>query len=188
MFTLLIEQTSNQLYRLARSNLTLYLDIFIYIICSTILTKCFTSFLLNIYFIQNPSLFVETLEDIISKPNLFIAGRVGLKEISTTKPKIYEILFKRLLVYEKSLNINTQNFMGMRDQRIQRDVLKRKAVFIVNTMQAQVLKNVNPFEPIMDSPKKYNLLLRFSFVTKNAQNFTQIYRMYAFMNYFDLAN
>ena len=146
----------------------------------TILTKCLTSLLINTYFIQNPSLTVETLEDIISKPDLFIAGRNGLKEISTTKPKIYEILFKRLLDYEKSLNISTDNFAGYTDKRIIKDVIKRKAVFMVNSVHAQLLKNINPFDPIMKSPNKYNLLFRFCFVPKTAQNYTKIYKKYAF--------
>ena len=149
-------------------------------LCSTVLTKCFTGLLLNTYFMKKPSLTVDTFEDIDSNPGLSIAGRVGLRELKFLKPDLYLTLNQRLIEYENRLNVNTNSYNDIVNRDIVRDIIDRKAVLIVNSKQTNILKSLYPESNLMESETKYSLLHRFCYVTKNAPNFRLIYRKYEF--------
>ena len=162
-----------------KSNLIIKLNIVIYLVCLTILTKCFTSILLNTYFIKKETLTAETLQDIVDNPGLCVAGRRSLRYIQSIKPDIFEKLFDRVIDYENSLNINSdKNMNDLTSPFLWEDIINRKAVAIVDSNSAEIFKNFYPDSKIMESEYKYNHFFSFSYVTKNVRNFTEIYKMY----------
>ena len=74
------------------------------LLSTTVLTKCFTSLLLGTFFKTKPSLTVETLEDIVSNPEINVIGRNTINELKSFYPEIYENIHKRNIDYEKQLN------------------------------------------------------------------------------------
>ena len=162
-----------------KTNLINKLNIVIYLVCLTILTKCFTSILLNTYFIKKETLTAETLQDIVDNPGLCVAGRRGLRYIQSIKPEIFEKLFDRVVDYENSLNIITdKNPNDLTNPFLWEDIINRKAVAILGSRETEVLKNLYPDSKIIESKHKYNHFFSFSYVTKNVRNFTEIYKMY----------
>ena len=162
-----------------KTNLINKLNIVIYLVCLTILTKCFTSVLLNTYFIKKETLTAETFQDIIDKPGLGVAGRRGLRYIQSIKPEIFEKLFDKVVYYENSININTdKNPNDLLNPRLMEDIFNRKSVAIVSSREVEIIKNLYPYTKMMESEHKYNHIFSFSYVTKNVRNFTEIYKMY----------
>ena len=128
----------------------------------TIPTKCFTSVLRNTYFIKKETLTAETIQDIIDKPGLCVAGRRGLRYIQSIKPEIFEKLFHKVVDYENSLNINTdKNVNDLTNPFQWEDIIDRKAVAILGSSEAEVLKNLYPDSKIMESEYKYNHFFNF---------------------------
>ena len=99
LIKLMMEQSSNVLNKMRSINNWIFIVIFTWIFCSTILTKCFTGLLLKTYFLQKPSLTVNSLEDLVNKPNISVTGKYSLKLIKLFKPEFYEILIKKLEDY-----------------------------------------------------------------------------------------
>ena len=153
-----------------------YLTLFIWLICTTILAKCFTSLLLNTYFKSKPSLTVETVEDIANNPNLWVTGKRALLEIRSFKPKIYEILHKRLVEYESRYNISNTHFIDINAQ-VLNDIIERKAVQLMSTPEARTLKSLHPKINLMVSKYKYNLKMHFTYVSKSHPKSKQIFQM-----------
>ena len=139
----------------------------IWILCSQVLSLSFTSLLLRAYNTKSPSLTVETLEDIVSKPKLSIVGSRSVNEIKLYKPDIYESLISRVNQFEYKLGINEKaNARNLNNQSIIKDIVERKAVMIVATTIAQMIPNLNFKADLKASDTKYNSVIRYSYVSK----------------------
>ena len=174
---ILIDQASSMFNIMKENSLALYSVILIYILCASVLTKCFTSLLLNVYFIKIPSLTVETLEDIVFKPKLWVAGRPGLNEIKISKPDIYKALYNRIIEYENKLGINTESLMQVMNEQIAKDVANRKAVMLLFSNQVKFYQNYHPGLNLMGSSTKYNPVIRFIYVNNLTPNHKRIHFM-----------
>ena len=176
MVSIAFEQTTKINFKTSLIN---KLNLIIYLVCSTIFTKCFTSQLLKTYFVKKESLTAETFQDIIDNPDLYVAGRRGLRYIQSIKPEIFEKLFHRVIDYENSLNINSDKSLNdLLNSRLWEHISNGKAVAIVGSYEVQFFKNLYPDSKIMESEHKYNHFFSFTYVTKSVRNFTEIYRLY----------
>ena len=136
--------------------------LFLWLIGSTILSKCFTSVLLNVYTIKKPSLTVQALEDIVNNPNLLVAGDIGLKQLEPYRPDIFHALEMRVSSYQKRLNMKFDDKMAVIKDELIRDIISRKSVAIINTFATILLKLFYPEANLMESEQKYTQLFRYS--------------------------
>ena len=169
-------QSSSFLRDVAMNDKVVYSLLFIWILSSTILAKCFTSLLLNTYFIRKPSLTVETLEDIVSNPGLSVSGKRSLIQIKSFKPEIYDILNKRLKEYESGLGIDSgSNPNAVLGKRVIQDVLNRKTVLMLTNYDTIIIKNFHP--RLMESQHKAITTFEFSYISKHHKYYTKIYSL-----------
>ena len=173
-----VNQSSKAFKKISKKKRTACLVIMISMLCITSLTKCMTSSLLKTFFKVKPHLTVNTLEDIVDNPDLFVAGRHGLKELIRFKPQIFEKLENRIKKYEKSLDINSINMVNLGSPRLIRDVQEGRAVILTDTFVAKVLKLMHPSFDLMESNYKYNQNFFYSYVTKNHTKSHEIYKMF----------
>ena len=128
-----------------KTNLINKLNIVIYLMGLSILSKCFTSILLNTYFIKKETLTAETFQDIINNPDLYVAGRRGLRYIQSIKPEFFEKLFDRVIDYENSLNLNSDKGLEeLLNPFLWKDIINRKAIVIVDFSDVNIFKNLYP--------------------------------------------
>ena len=163
----LLTQSSHQLSKTTKIRFSSLMVLLIWILCSQVLSLSFTSLLLRAYNTKSPSLTVETLEDIVSKPKLSIVGSRSVNEIKLYKPDIYESLISRVNQFEYKLGINEKaNARNLNNQSIIKDIVERKAVMIVATTIAQMIPNLNFKADLKASDTKYNSVIRYSYVSK----------------------
>ena len=149
--------------------------LFVWLLCTTILSQCFTSVLLKVYTIKKPSLTVQTLEEIINNPNLLVAGYIGLKQLEPYRPDIFHALEERVLNYHDRLNISLDNRMSLTNEGLVKDIIERKSVAIIHTFGTDLLKLFYPESNLMESEQKYTQLFRYSLVSKNFFKNKEIY-------------
>ena len=155
-----------------------FIVIFVWIICSTILNKCFTSLLLRTFYITKPSLTVETLEDIASDSELKVIGRNGLNELQEINQQIYEIIYEKIDSYSQELGLLTQRLPDLvGTTQIFDDVQERKAVLMINSEMANLIKVFYPEINLMESEHKYNQQFFYTYVSKGIPNSEQIFQM-----------
>ena len=144
----------------------------------TVLTKCFTSLLLGTFFKTKPSLTVETLEDIVSNPEINVIGKDTIKELELFNTEIYEIIRKRNVDYEKQLNISEMEEAEINTlSKVIKDVYQRKTVIITNSLVSKSFKLLTHLIDLMESEHKYCQTFVYTFVSKSFPNYKQIYRM-----------
>ena len=164
---------SSNIYRSSIKMKTgLYVLLFIWLLFSTILSKCFTSVLLGTFFKIKPTLTVETLEDLVSNPGIKIIGRESLDHFMSTKPKVYEILRKRLFVTnsEKILKI-------LLTPEVMNDMINRKAVLLHDSHQRKAIQSLFPEINYKESEHKYNQQIIYTYVSKDNTNYEKIFQM-----------
>ena len=128
-----LQQSSTIFNKMRNYNNQVFMLLFNWILCSTILIKCFTGLLLNTYFIRNPTLTANTLEDIVYNPDISVAGKFSLAEIKSSRPELFEILKQKVIDYENKLGVNTlENANSIFNQKLINDVMNRKAVILVS--------------------------------------------------------
>ena len=151
--------------------------LFDWLICSTILSQCFTSVLLNVYFIKKPSLTVESLEDIMNNQHLLVAGYPSLKELEPIRPDVYHALKERTLNYHKNLD----NDLSLRDlpfnSGLLKDIVERKAVVLCHTFVVNFFKQSNQGLNLKESDQKFSQLFRYSLVSKYSPHHTKIQQL-----------
>ena len=148
------------------------------LLCITVLTKCFTSLLLGTFFKTKPSLTVETLEDIVSNPEINVIGRASLKELKVFNPGIYEIINKRNIDYEKQLNFTeVDESVIFQSSKMLKDVELSKTVVLINSLNAKSLKIYFHLNNLMESEHKYIQDFIYTYVSKTLSNYKQIHRM-----------
>ena len=149
-----------------------FLLLFIWLLFSSILTRCFTSVLLGTFFKTKPTLTVETIEDLVSNPDIKLWGRDSLNFFKLSKPKIYEILYKRLI------DKNSETFFKLSSKpEVINDIKQRKAVILAYGSRFDIIKcmyfNVN----LQVSRHKYNQQVYFTYISKEIANSKLIYQM-----------
>ena len=157
----------------------IYILLYIWIINTTILSKAFTSILLNTYYKLKPSLTVETLDDIINNPNLYIGGKTSAKQLQYRDSSVYKNIMKRVIDYENKMNINSDNRNRkiLLNIKIAKDIYDRKAILLLSTFWTNMVKSYFPGFNLMESKNKYDLLYGYSYISKNHPNSEQIYKM-----------
>ena len=170
---------SKRLYRIEINLFIIYILLYIWIINTSILSKAFTSILLNTYFNSKPSLTVETLDDIINNPNLYIGGKNGAKHILERNSSVYRNIWERVIDYEKKMNVNSdnQNQQNLLNNRIVKDIYDRKAILMLTTFWTNMFKSLYRGFNLMESQNKYDLRFGYSYISKNHPNSEQIYKM-----------
>ena len=147
----------------------------IWILCFTVLSICFNSLLLRIYFIKTPSLTVQTLEDIVANPGLSVAGSIGLKPVKKFNPEVYHSLEKRVKEYEQLLDIHEVKELAKPELIM--DVVERKAVVILGSYSTKIIQLFYPESNLKESNQKFNQLFKYSFVSKRYSKHKQMYRL-----------
>ena len=148
----------------------------IWILCTNIITKSFSSVFLNTYFKINPKLKYNTIEDLIENP-VSIAGSMSLSQMKTTKPLEFEILNKRVSEYENELGINTYLNRGWDNHVLSSDVENGKTVLLVITGMADVLKSLFLGENVKTSDNKYFPFFLNHFVHKRVKFANNIFKL-----------
>ena len=162
----LMSQSSHQLSITIKTKSSSLLILFIWILCSRILSLSFTSLMLRTFNTRSPSLTAETLEDIVSKRNLLVLGRRALNDINLYKPEIYDSLINRLKFYESKLGIvDNEDVRSLSKEPIIRDIVDRKAVLIVPTIFTVMIPSIFPGANLIASDTKYNSLIRYSYLS-----------------------
>ena len=151
--------------------------LFVWLICSTLLSKCFTSVLLNVYAIKKASLTVQTFEDIANNPDLLVAGYIGLKDLEPYRPDIFQALKDRVIDYHKRLKISLLDVKELVKKELIKDVISRKSVIITSSFTTEMLKLYYQDMNLMESEQKYSLLFRYSLVSKHFSKHKDIYNL-----------
>ena len=116
----------------------LLITIIILIFFTVIITKCFTSLLLNIYFklIKVPN--VESLEQLIDGHQNLIAclNRTfdNLKHFKVFEEKQIEILREKKEKYEQIVKMNMNELGSIHDERVFNDMVEGKIIISENTI------------------------------------------------------
>ena len=171
---IMMTQSSQQLSTTTKDRISSLLVLFLWILFSRVLSLSYNSLLLRTYNIRTRSLTVETLEDIVSKPELLVIGSRSVNEIKLYKPNIHKALINRVIKYESQLNIDVTNARSLSKESLIRDIVNRKAVMIVPTIHAIMVPRLNLKANIMASDTKYNSIIRFSYVSKGVHHFHRI--------------
>lgn len=151
--------------------LPLYILLFTWVLTASFITRAFQSILLNIYYKSKPELTVYTLEDIVDKPDLLIAGSEFLKNIEEIKPDIYKNIEPRVKSYEKEMDIDFKTTGAINSafysDQVVRDVINRKAVLLVNSYQRKLFKIIYQNHLLLESDVKYGQTFLYSTVNKS---------------------
>jgi len=154
--------------------ISIYILLFVWILGLNILNKAFISLLLKTYFKVKPTLTVETLDDIVSNPDLLIAGKDFMKEIKLFRPDIYDTLKNRILKYEKELNEkSSEDWLNI----LMKDVFNGKAVYLINSVTVEFNKHLYFDSNLISSPVKYCPNYIYYYVSKSYLHHKQIYRL-----------
>ena len=157
-------------------NKQLFMLLFIWILCSFILTKCFTGLLLKTYFIHKPSLAINTLEDIVKDHGISVTGKISLNLLKLIKPDIFDILIKRLVFYENKLGINTEmRPISFDNIHVIKDIMNRKAVILAPLNLAENFELIHP--NIKMAENKYFLQFVYWYVLKSHPRSKKIYQV-----------
>ena len=156
----------------------LLISLYSWIICSTILSLCFKSVLLRTYFDRKPLLTVHTLDDLVSKPELFISGRISVNEMKYFRPDLFDKWKDKVDTYEKTLGINTgKGGRNMMNERLIKDVIDRKTVLLTNTVSVRMLKWIYSDSSLKESDYKYIAIYRYSYVHKDCPHREAIFKV-----------
>ena len=142
----------------------------IWYLSATIMQMCFTSLLLGVYFLRKPSLTAESLEDLVENPNLLIGGYYSFKEIKDLEPDIYDKLEHRVRQYDTYLGYElyqSRPILYLMDHKLVKDIINRKAVFMVDSYFGGVFQRFYPGADLMLSQNKYAQHYSYFFATKN---------------------
>ena len=149
-----------------------------WIICSTILSLSFKSLLLRTYFERRPTLTVNTLDELISMPELSIAGRQSVNELKYLRPDLHKTLKDRVNRYETKMAINTRmSGKQLINEKLIKDMIERKAVFLTTTHSATLLKSIYTDSSLKESDNKYNAHYRYSYVHKECPHKEAIFNL-----------
>ena len=88
-------------------------------------------------------------------------------------------------MYHASLDISLNDIKNLANDRLVKDVIKGKAVIVLNSFGRIIIKLFYPNGRLRESQHKYNQMFRYSFVSRSAPYQDQIYQMLAklFQNY-----
>ena len=162
------------------SSISLYIIIFFWIITTSCITRSFKSILLNTYYKTKPSLTVNTLEELVNRPDLLISGSVNLNSIEKFKPEFYNELMQRAISYEKRIGIDYKTQEGtiaLFSKGIVEEVVNRRGVIITNTYNINMFKKMYPVYNLMASDVKYAQLFIYTVVHKNILHYARINRL-----------
>ena len=93
VFSSLTNQSSNRFSKLFNKSIehrnSVFVLIYIWIICSCFLTTIFTAVLLGSYSIENNQPFVESIDQFLENDEVMIVGRDALNSIKRLAPNLY---------------------------------------------------------------------------------------------------
>ena len=142
-------------------NKILMMLIIIWIIVSLLLTKSFSSVLLNTYFNPNTHLAVNSMQQIIESPDLSVAGIGSLNYLNASKPEEYLKLKPRVKEYEKQLirALHKKKFdphWVSQSEKALDLILSGRTVFLFQSHDSTVIKRMNPWLSLETAPDKYS--------------------------------
>jgi len=160
--------------------ISVYILLFVWILGLNILNKAFVSLLLKTFFKLKPTLTVETLDDIVSNPDLLIAGKDYIHEIKLFKPEIYDILERRITKYEEMLGIGGLFERPLEEilNILMKDIFNRRAVYLVRTIRVEIAKKLYFDLNLMSSPVKYCQRFEYYYISKSYLHYKPIHRLY----------
>ena len=164
-------------FRQANKVNSVWVLLFIWILFSTTLTTCFTCLLRSTYFWKNPTVLVDSLQDIINNPALSVAGMKGLREIDEIKPSIYRNLRKRFRDYKRKMRIHARRIDALAKPEVISDVNEGKAVLILDSNHANRIQKLYPNYRLKQSKRKYKQRFAFSYVTRGQSYSEPIFKM-----------
>jgi hypothetical protein len=142
--------------------------LFIWFISSTILSKSYSSLLLNVYFKPKSQQVVKTVEDIIANENLNLLGSVSLLLLQAIKPNEYEILSKRAINYENEVKQQIiKNKWTYYEARLLKDIINGKTVFFGNTYDSFKILSQYPDSGLIAAEDKYAPNFVTNYMSKN---------------------
>ena len=181
LYRTLVEQSVPLFSRgIKESPISLYILLFCWLITTSCITRSFKSILLNTYYMTKPSLTVNTLEDIVNRPDLSISGSFSLHSIKQFKPEFFDELLQRAISYETKMDINFKTPNGTLasySKSVVEKVVKRKAVIITNTYGTDLFKQMYPMYKLMESDIKYAQLFIYTVIHNNIPHYRRINKL-----------
>ena len=154
-----------------------YILIIFLLICSTILSKSYSSVLLDLYFNIKTKPFINTIEEMISNKEIGIMiNNPVLKDLSTTHSQYVKIIESRFKEYrdiflksiDRSILFNAQNILL-------KGVIERRVVLLMDSYNTLVYKtNLNGFNLVVGEE---NIgFTFFSYFVSKKHYFSEIYK------------
>ena len=162
------------------SSISLYIIIYFWIITTSCITRSFKSILLNTYYKTKPSLTVNTLEDVVNRPDLSISGSFNLDFINQFTPEVHNNLMQRAVSYETRMGIdyNTrEGGLAAYSNGVIQDVVNRKGVILTNSYGSDLYKKMYPMYKLMESNTKYAQSFAYTVIHKNIPYYSRIYKL-----------
>ena len=131
--------------RVLKTNFVTVLVLMNWVLMTTIISHSFSCSLLNTYFKSKPVKVVETIEDVLAKPDLNVAGTLPAKYFGELLGDVnLKSTLNRVEKYERKMKIfgrtRDPNFNFVSKQ-ILKDVLKGEAILLVNSFLRVIVQD-----------------------------------------------
>ena len=160
-----------------RKHITLVILIGIWLTISTVLTKSFSSLLLETYFNPKTYFRVNSIQEVKENTDLSVAGNSALFFLNGTKPEEYLSLASRACTYEKKwfgkcLKYEWRPLTTNED--ILYEVVSGETVLFLESYGSEVTQRHNPSLRLVTAPDKYSPNYITIFVPKKHTKYTEI--------------
>ena len=179
LYQTLVEQTVPLFSRWSKES-SISILIFVWLIASSCITRSFKSILLKTYYKTKPSLTVNTLEDIVNRPDLSISGSFNLDGIKQFKPEVHRDLMRRAITYQTKMDIDYDTANGTLasySKNVIKEVVNGQGVIIANTYGVELFKKMYPMYKLMESDIKYAQIFVYSSIHKNIPYYNRINKL-----------
>ena len=162
--------------------LTLILLLTLWLTSGTILTKIFSSVLLNTYFNTKWYLTVDSIQDILVSTKLSVAGsRLINTHLKAIKPEECHQLLVRAKRFEQKLtgsNDGEQDFLKLyRSEQLLSDINRGTAVMFAEDYSSEAIIRLNPWLRLAIAPDVYSPKYSTLFISVKHKFYLEIYVM-----------
>ena len=161
--------------------LTLIILLTLWLIFGTILTKLFSSVLLNTYFNPKSYLTVESIKDILVSPKLSVAGSGLIQILKAITPEQYFQLSERAKKFEKKFtgsNDGERDFSKLyRSEYLLNEINRGTAVLFADGYSSEAIIRQSPWLRLAIAPDVYYPQYLTLFISKNHSLYHKIYVM-----------
>jgi len=115
----------------------------IWILCATLLSKCFSSVILNTYFNINSKTIINSFDELLAQPEIGVYSIIS-KRLRDYGPKMADILDERHAKYVKHVKNEGKRLNVNHNLLIMKDLLRGKAVYLIDSYMERNIKAEHP--------------------------------------------